>query len=268
MNDSIAVEPSEEEQEGSFLAFVLKLALIVLLVRTFLASPFTIPSESMLPRLMNGDYLVAAKWPYGYSRYSLPFDVPLIDGRLFAGLPDRGDVVIFKHPVDGSDYVKRVIGLPGDTVELRDGRVVLNGKPVPQRRALPAVIPVSPNTGCGWGAQTINRGGQALCRYDQAFEQLPNGRTYKVLDFGATAQDDYGPVTVPEGRMFLLGDNRDNSQDSRFPAVAGGGVGLVPLENLVGRASIIAWSSDGGAEWLKPWTWFSAARFGRVGDVI
>jgi len=267
---SEAETPKPEHQSetlGSFLLFLVKLALAVLIFRSFIFSPFSIPSESMLPRLMNGDYLVAAKWPYGYSDYSLPFSAPLIPGRLFAGQPERGDVVIFKHPIDNTDYIKRVIGLPGDTVAMRGGQLFLNGEPVAKERIEDFVIPVSPNTDCAWAAvrEADGEGGEQ-CRYARFRETLPSGRSYDVLDFGPTPQDDYGPLIVPEGTIFVMGDNRDNSQDSRFPAMPGGGVGLVPQENLVGRASAIMWSTDGSAEWIKPWTWFTAARWSRIGE--
>jgi signal peptidase I len=262
-------EPAEKKETlGSFLWFVFKLALIVAIFRSFLFSPFNIPSESMLPGLMNGDYLLAAKWPYGYSRHSLPFDAPLIPGRIFADQPDRGDVVIFKHPLDGSDYIKRVIGLPGDTVGMQNGQVVLNGAVLPKQRMADFVLPVSPNTDCAWGAQKVREADGAKCVYARFRETLPSGRSYPVLDFGPMPQDDFDPVVVPEGSLFLMGDNRDNSQDSRFAAAPLGGIGLVPQENLVGRASTIMWSTDGGAEWIKPWTWFTAARWGRIGEAI
>ena len=262
--------PQEERKEslGSFLWFVFKLALAVAIFRSFIFSPFNIPSESMLPGLMNGDYLLAAKWPYGYSRHSLPFDAPLIPGRIFASQPERGDVVIFKHPLDGTDYIKRVIGLPGDTIAMRNGEVLINGELVAKRRIEDFVVPVSPNTTCAWGAQAERDAAGARCRYARFRETLPNGRSYEVLDFGPTPQDDYGPVIVPEGALFLMGDNRDNSQDSRFPAMPSGGVGFVPQENLVGRASGMMWSTDGSADWIKPWTWFSAARWDRIGKSI
>ena len=276
MSDTASTAPAadakpEEQGEtlGSFLWFLLKLALAVLIFRSFIFSPFSIPSESMLPRLMNGDYLVAAKWPYGYSDYSLPFSVPLIPGRVFADQPERGDVVIFKHPIDQTDYIKRAIGLPGDTVEMRGGRLILNGEPIPKERIEDFVIPVSPNTDCAWGAvREPAPGGGMQCRYARFRETLPSGRSYAVLDFGLTPQDDFGPVIVPEGTIFVMGDNRDNSQDSRFPAMPGGGVGLVPQDNLVGRASAIMWSTDGSAEWLLPWTWFTAARWDRIGESL
>lgn len=264
-----SAQTTEEPQEswGSTAAFVLKLAVIVLIFRSFIFSPFSIPSESMLPLLWNGDYLLAAKWPYGFTRHSLPFSLPLIPERIMAGQPERGDVVIFKHPVDGSDYIKRVIGLPGDTVEMRNGQVVLNGKPVSKQRIDDFAIPVSANTECAWAAVREDDGkGGIQCRYARFRETLPSGKSYEVLDFGPTSADNYGPRIVPEGRMFLMGDNRDNSLDSRYPAAPGKGVGLVPQENLVGRATVMMWSTDGSAEWVLPWTWFGAARWGRIGD--
>ena len=252
---------------GSFAWFMVQLLVAVLVFRAFVFSPFTIPSESMLPRLMNGDYLLAAKWPYGYSAESLPFDVPLTTGRLFASPPERGDIVIFKHPLDGRDYIKRVIALPGDTIGVVGGQLLLNGTLVPRERRPDLEVAQSVNTGCEWGGDLMrNDAGDDVCRYRRFRETLPGGRSYDVLDFGPTRADSFAPVTVPEGRMFVMGDNRDNSQDSRFPAAAGYGVGMVPQDLLVGRASVIVWSSDGSAEWLKPWTWVSATRWGRIGE--
>ena len=268
-NASAEKAKHQDETWGSLATFVVKLAVIVLIFRSFVFSPFSIPSESMLPRLWNGDYLLAAKWPYGFSSYSLPFNLPLIPGRILSGQPERGDIVIFKHPVDETDYIKRAIGLPGDTIEVRDGQIILNGEPIPKKRIADFTIPVSANTDCAWGAVREDDGaGAAQCRYARFRETLPSGKTYDVLDFGRTSADNYGPVIVPEGRMFVMGDNRDNSQDSRFPATAGGGVGLVPQDNLVGRATVMMWSTDGSAEWVLPWTWFSAARWGRIGDML
>ena len=128
--ESSAIASEKRETPGSFALFLVKLLLAVLIFRSFIFAPFSIPSESMLPRLMNGDYLLAAKWPYGFSNYSLPFNAPLIPGRLLAGEPERGDTVIFKHPIDETDYIKRVIALPGDTVAMVNGQVILNGEPV------------------------------------------------------------------------------------------------------------------------------------------
>ncbi len=257
------------EAWGGFAWFIIKLLLAVLAFRVFVFSPFSIPTESMLPRLMTADYLLAAKWPYGISRHSLPFDLPLPDGRLFARSPERGDIVIFKHPVDGQDYIKRVIGLPGDRVAVVNGEVLLNGEAL-AREALPALeVPMSPNTLCGSADVVRAAEGTEACRYTAFRETLPGGPSYTVLDLGTVpGADTFAEVTVPPGRLFVMGDNRDSSLDSRFEAAAGFGVGLVPEDLLVGRATIIVWSTDGSAEWGNPLTWFSAARWDRIGDLL
>jgi signal peptidase I len=253
---------------AGFVWFIIKLLLAVLAFRVFVFSPFSIPSESMLPRLMNGDYLLAAKWPYGFSRHSLPFALPLPEGRVLARTPERGDVVIFKHPVDGQEYIKRVIGVAGDRVAVIGGEVVLNGERV-QRVPVPDVlVPLSANTTCATGDILRRADGTEACRYTALNEILPGGRAYQVLDFGATQADGFAEVTVPPGRLFVMGDNRDSSMDSRFEAAAGFGVGMVPEALLVGRAAIIVWSTDGSADWGKPWTWFAAARWDRIGETL
>jgi len=254
---------------GSFAWFLVKLVVAVLLLRTLAFSPFSIPSESMLPRLMNGDYLLAAKWPYGISRHSLPFALPLPEGRLLARSPERGDVVIFKHPVDGRDYIKRVIALPGDSIGVMGGQLVLNGKLVERAAIADFLVPLSPNTGCEWGGEATRLAdGREACRYRRFRETLPGGTSYEVLDFGLTTGDSYAPVRVLEGKMFVMGDNRDNSRDSRWQAAAGDAVGMVPQDRLVGRAGVLVWSTDGSAEWVKPWTWVSAARWARIGGTL
>ncbi len=267
-------EPEETKpakKEDSFFVFLLKLVAIVVIFRSFMFAPFSIPSESMLPQLENGDYLIASKWSYGVSRNSLPFGLPLLPKhRLFASQPERGDVAIFKSPADpATDYIKRVIGLPGDTVQMLGGVPHINGKPVGMQRATDFEIAVTPNTQC-FDAQFEARlpDGKAVCRYPRYTETLPGGVTHSVLDFGTRPQDDTPPVVVPADHLFMMGDNRDNSMDSRFPAMPGGGVGLVPQDNLVGRATVMMWSTDGSAEWLKPWTWFSAARWNRIGGTL
>jgi signal peptidase I len=265
---SDVIKPAKKED--SFIVFLLKLVVFVAVFRSFFFSPFNIPSESMLPRLENGDYLLAAKWPYGFSSYSLPFSAPLLPSRIFASTPERGDVVIFKQPpLNEVDYIKRVIGLPGDTVQMIGGVLHLNGQPVPKQKIADFEIAVSPNTKCYSVEFAVKlNDGTDVCRYPRFQETLPGGKSYQVLDLRPTQQDDTLPVVVPKGHLFLMGDNRDNSEDSRFPATPGGGIGLVPEDNLVGRATIMMWSTDGSAEWLLPWTWFSAARWDRIGGTF
>jgi signal peptidase I len=253
---------------AGFVWFIIKLLLAVLAFRVFVFSPFSIPSESMLPRLMNGDYLLAAKWPYGFSRHSLPFALPMPEGRLLARTPERGDVVIFKHPVDGQEYIKRVIGLPGDRVAVIGGEVVLNGERLRRAAAPDVLVPLSANTACATGDILRRADGGEACRYTAFTESLPGGRAYTVLDLGPTQADGFAETTVPPGRLFVMGDNRDSSMDSRFEAAAGFGVGMVPEALLVGRAGVIVWSTDGSAEWGKPWTWFAAARWDRIGETL
>lgn len=278
MNDAAVTRPESksaesggkpEKKEDNFFVFLIKLIAIVLIFRTLIFTSFSIPSESMLPRMMVGDYLFAAKWPYGYSRASLPFDPTVGNGRLFGSLPEAGDIVIFKHPVDRADYVKRVIGLPGDQVQMVAGVLHLNGQPVPKEKIEDFVLPI-PATGRCREARFTQRAadGTFACHYPQFRETLPSGVSFNVLDLGLTPADTTEPVVVPEGHLFLMGDNRDNSMDSRFPPVAQQGIGFVPQENLVGKASFMFFSTDGSAEWLKPWTWFTAARWNRIGSTF
>ena len=261
-----AAKPAKKED--SFGVFLLKLIVFVAVLRSFIFAPFYIPSESMLPKLLVGDYLLLAKWPYGFSRKSLPFGLPLLpESRVLASPPARGDVVVFKAPPLGEDdWIKRVIGLPGDTVQMKDGVLWLNGQAVPKQRVADFEVAVTPNTHCyspQFAAKQADGGD--VCRYPQYRETLPGGKSYEVLDLGPRPQDTTEAQIVPEGHVFLMGDNRDNSQDSRFPAEVGGGIGIVPQDNLLGRATVMMFSTDGGAEWLKPWTWFSAARWNRFG---
>ncbi|MEP1422464.1 MAG: signal peptidase I [Erythrobacter sp.] len=265
----VAQRAAKKETPKSFALFLIQLLIAVLIFRSFIFAPFSIPSESMLPRLMNGDLLLAAKWPYGFSNHSLPFDAPIIPGRIFAGEPERGDIVIFKHPVDGADYIKRVIALPGDRIAVVDGVVILNGAPLPLEPLSDFAIELSPNTGCAWGGHE-ERGADdvVLCRYAQYRETLPGGREFNVLDFGSHGGDNFAATIIPDGHMFVMGDSRDNSRDSRFAARGGDAVGIVNQDLLVGEASIILWSSDGSAVWYNPISWFSTVRWDRIGTLL
>jgi signal peptidase I len=263
--------PDERAKQGAWgtARFILTLVLLAWALRSLIFAPFSIPSGSMLPTLYIGDYLVVAKWPYGYSRYSFPFGFPAFNGRMFEHLPRRGDVVVFRHPTENADLIKRVIGLPGDTVELRGGEVILNGQPVPREALAPYDLPISANSPCKVvppGTPFVSSvRGQSYCLYPAYRETLPGGPSYTVLDQIAGEADDFPATKVPPGHLFLMGDNRDDSLDSRFPT-SKEGVGMLPIENLIGRATFTYWSSDGSASYWKPWTWFTALRGNRVGN--
>jgi len=224
-------------------------------IRTLFFQPFWIPSGSMKPTLLIGDFLFVNKMAYGYSRYSCPFALCPIDGRILAREPQRGDVVVFKHPTNGTDYIKRLIGLPGDRIRVADGILYINGEVVPQvadgtfhevnepqgpMRSMPRCM-----------NRAVTAGGD--CVADQALETLPGGRTHAVLNIEDGFGDNTPEFVVPAGEFFFMGDNRDNSMDSRFPRSAGG-VGFVPFENLVGRADRVIFSSA-GPSMLAFWTW-------------
>jgi signal peptidase I len=264
---------SARAERGSLLRLVIIVALVAWLVRSLVFAPFSIPSGSMLPTLLIGDYVIVAKWPYGFSRFSFPLQFPPFDGRIASRLPARGDVVVFRPAGGGTDdFVKRVIGLPGDTVEVRGGALILNGRPVQRGPINPVAIPISSNSPCRVvaGATPAVRasGGERACVYPGFRETLPNGASYAVIDQeGASAGDSFPATMVPAGHVFLMGDNRDDSLDSRFSPFEGG-IGLVPVDRLIGRASVIAWSTDGSASYLKPWTWFTAFRTGRIGTSL
>ena len=259
-----------KEGAGALLRFVLTIAVLAWAFRCFVAAPFNIPSGSMLPTLYIGDYLVVSKWPYGYSRYSFPFAFPAFEGRLFTRLPSRGDVVVFRHPTEDADLIKRVIAVPGDTIAVRGGRVILNGRLLPREPLPPAKVTVSANSPCRTVPPAtpfvVSVGGHAACLYRAYLETLPGGPSFTVLDqLEHGPADDFPATRVPAGHVFLMGDNRDDSLDSRFPDYEGG-IGMVPVENLIGRASFTFWSTDGSASWFKPWTWFAALRPRRIGN--
>ena len=219
---------------------------IAVVVRTVAFEPFNIPSGSMIPTLLVGDYLFVSKYSYGYSRHSLPLSLPLIPGRILMSQPERGDVAVFKLPRDNStDYIKRIIGLPGDKIQVRQGRLHINGKEVKRKRVEDFVF-------------TSENG--HISRIAQFDETLPNGRIHRILEMSDAAQLDNTQVyTVPKGHFFAMGDTRDNSLDSRVL----NGVGFVPVENLVGRAEILFFSHNGGAAWWEVWRWPGAIRFRR-----
>jgi signal peptidase I len=219
---------------------------IALLVRSFGYEPFNIPSGSMIPTLLVGDYLFVSKYAYGYSRYSLPLGLPLIPGRIFAHPPERGDVAVFKLPRDNkTDYIKRVIGLPGDRIQVRDGTLYLNDQAVP-RRQIEDYMPEDAPPGSRGIVQFI--------------ETLPNGRSYRVIEATPNGTlDNTGVYTVPEAHYFVMGDNRDNSLDSRVLTQ----VGFVPDENLVGRAEFLFLSLHNASGW-EVWKWPVALRYPRL----
>jgi signal peptidase I len=221
----------------------------VLVVRTFLFQPFYIPSSSMMPTLLVGDHLFVSKYAYGYSSYSLPFGPHLFDGRIWSSPPRRGDIAVFRLPRDTStDYVKRVIGLPGDRVQVRDGVIYINGQPVKRERVADFVM-ADP-----FGAMA------PVARYR---ETLPNGVSYFTIALNPHGPENNTPVyEVPPGDYFMMGDNRDDSLDSRFRSRLGG-VGFVPLDNFVGRTEVIFFSLDGGSFW-EFWKWPQTIRVDRL----
>ncbi len=264
---STATKPKSEMSET--IRFLLKLALVVWLFRSFVLAPFSIPSESMLPRLLIGDYLFVSKWNYGYSRWSMPFGFPPVPGRLFGGVPDRGDTVVFRSKGDDHhDVIKRVIGLPGDRVRMQGGQLFLNGRAIPKERVADFVLPLTPNYDerhCDADFIEVAPGGGQVCRYRRFRETLPEGRSYFVLDQRDIPEaDDTIEYVVPAGNVFLMGDNRDDSGDSRFAPPAG--MGYVPMDRIEGKAMVTFFSTDGSASWVKPWTWFSAVRPDRIGE--
>ncbi|MFC7332975.1 signal peptidase I [Rhodocista pekingensis] len=226
--------------------------LLALMIRTFAYEPFNIPSGSMIPTLLVGDYVFVSKFSYGYSRHTVAFGQPLFDGRLLGGLPERGDVAVFKLPRDGkTDYIKRIIGLPGDRIQVIGGVLHINGEPVKRERIQDRVV-----------GEVM---GTAIA-VPQYIETLPNGRQHRIIEQlgDAGGLDDTPVYVVPPGNVFAMGDNRDNSTDSRVLNQ----VGYIPVENLVGRAEFIFFSLEEGTSFWEFWEWPWAIRFDRLFDGI
>ncbi|MEC8744311.1 MAG: signal peptidase I [Pseudomonadota bacterium] len=241
-----------DEQSGSTILDTIKTLLVAGIIaisfRSVVAEPFNIPSGSMIPTLLVGDYLFVSKYSYGYSRYSFPFGIAPINGRVFEDTPQRGDVAVFRLPSNPSvDYIKRVIGLPGDVVQVKQGILHLNNTPV-NRRLIGTVQPSSLQS----TADTVYR------------ETLPDGREHMIQEVNDIQLfDNTQAFTIPEGHYFMMGDNRDNSRDSRSSSV-----GVVPIENFIGNAQFIFFSVDQSARIWEIWKWPTSVRFSRIGSSI
>jgi len=248
----------EKKQDG--LTETVKTVVWALLIagvfRTLFFQPFWIPSGSMKDTLLIGDFLFVNKMAYGYSRYSCPFGLCPFSGRILGSQPERGDVVVFRHPVNGSDFIKRLIGLPGDKIQVKAGVLFINGKPVkvqPAGTFEELYERQGPEGNFPRCTAKVGIGG--TCLKERFRETLPNGVEHDILNIDTQASDDTKIYTVPEGKYFFMGDNRDNSTDSRYPQQVGG-VGFVSFENIIGRADRIMFSSAGRSLFYF-WTWRS-----------
>lgn len=268
--DSAKAKAQEPINWWSELRGLALMLLAVLAFHSFVAKPFYIPSESMLPNLMVGDRLIVSKYPYGFNWSSVSFHlVPRGNWRVMGDTPEYGDIVVPVHPVRSEDYIKRVVGLPGDRIAVRNGQIILNGQPVPQQVEPAIRLPVDMNSRCDPyeypGMRVRLADGREVCEMPVLRETLPNGATYLVVDHRSQQLDDMPEIAIPDDAVFVMGDNRDHSADSRAPlTVEGGGLGgPVPLANLSGRAEFITFSLDGTTN-LNPISWFTSLRGDRA----
>jgi signal peptidase I len=254
MTDVVERRKRGQENAGGWaetVRTVVYAVLIALVVRTFAIEPFNIPSGSMIPTLLVGDYLFVSKYSYGYTHYSFPYSPPLFSGRVWASQPKRGDVVVFRLPKDDTiDYIKRVIGLPGDKIQMINGVLNINGQPIKREHI----------------ADFIDTDENGRTRHIRRWkETLPNGVSYTTLDLMDNGYYDNTDVyTVPPGHYFMMGDNRDNSTDSRVQSA----VGYVPFENIIGRAEIIFFSVGEGEHAWQIWRWPWSVRWGRLFTLV
>lgn len=242
-------EKKADESWGETFKTVIYALVIAGLIRTFLFEPFKIPSGSMYPTLEIGDFLFVSKYTYGYSRHSFPFSYPSFQGRFWQDLPERGDIVVFKYPGDNkTDFIKRIIGLPGDRVQMRNGRLFINGDMVKREET---------------GKYTISEYAVIPTTYTEYAETLPNGVKHRILELSDDKTvDDTIEFHVPENHYFMMGDNRDNSNDSRKD------VGFVPLENIEGKARFLFYSHGDTVRWYNPFSWITAIRWHRLFNII